>query len=378
MKRQSLGMATAILLGAAVVMPVLSAGSATAPAAADGDFSAPQMAEMSFDSREPEGYLDLDTGEFLADAPSSVLMKNEDLRKAGIDLATSPILSNTQARTGIDLVLAEVQPEDWNASAEAVVARVGPRKPDQAGVVSGHVWYFKTREGSMGVLRTSSRGGFGPVIVEFKRIQPAVAAKLLAALPQPDYSTPEALVKTYLRALEIDDVGGMGACLHSNDAAAANWDEKYAAAQLAVDHLYIAARKVFGDEAVRESLEPVQPHLEREALASAQWKITDNRARPAKSETGPLAALELIRVKEGWKILLPMSADVGGVESVEATASAARQMAGTVSNVGTIGRLFPDAGAMVRAYANSVQTAKSQIQQRNARLQIERPRDPLP
>ena len=104
---------------------------------------------VAFDFTEDNAYLDLDTGK-------------QGRRETGIDLISTAGESDTGVRTGLDMVAIPVHRKRWDDSPEVVLGEVAKGKPQRQVRLGRNelglddpdrVYFFKTREGGVGVLQ---------------------------------------------------------------------------------------------------------------------------------------------------------------------------------------------------------------------------------
>ena len=116
-----------------------------------------------FDFMKDAAYLDLDTGEY-------------GRNQGGRDLIAAAGESDTRVRVGLDMVAIAVDATRWNASPKEVLTEVAQAEPQRhvrlGGPESRRTYFFKTREGGVGVLRIVPTGDeHGNVMVRYRMLQ---------------------------------------------------------------------------------------------------------------------------------------------------------------------------------------------------------------
>ncbi len=126
------------------------------------DFQPVISRTVSFDFSEDEAHLDLDTGRFGKEQP-------------GNDVFAAKGESSTRVRSGLDMVAIAVDASRWNSTPNEVLDAVARAKPQRhvrlGGSESRQTFFFKTREGGVGVLRiTPAENNFSDVVVRYKML----------------------------------------------------------------------------------------------------------------------------------------------------------------------------------------------------------------
>ncbi len=304
---------------AAASGPVAAVGAQTAPAAtvvatmpAARKFSEVQEVISDFDTRNPTSYTDLDTGKGLPEAPARFAAAVPEMTSAGIDLYVGFGQSNTNDRAPLNLAAMAVGAEDWEASAEKVVEAVAARGEAGPVALSGRdrVYFFRTREGTFGILRLSEVTGTMQTRIEIKRVVPEVAAALVAAQQAfMDLSSPAALMKTYGHAIEVNNVNVARKCLQGADGVGASWLDNAAAVNVASYRLFAAASLKFSAPRAKAALADLLEIPEPQKLTAVKWVEKGDRATPAPGSDPAVAAMELVRADKEWRILVKAPAE---------------------------------------------------------------------
>ncbi len=117
---------------------------------------------VSFDFFQDEAYLDLDTGRFGKEQP-------------GMDIIAAMGESDMRVRAGLNMVVIAVDASRWDSTPKEVLDAVAGAKPVRqarlGGSESRQTFFFKTREGGVGVLRITPVAGIrGEVTVRYKML----------------------------------------------------------------------------------------------------------------------------------------------------------------------------------------------------------------
>jgi hypothetical protein len=131
---------------------------------------------LNFDPREKTAYLDLDTGRHV-DPGDQFPQLGADATPAEVDLKVSLYESDTRARVGMNLALLQVGADDWNVPPDElrkVMEHTSPQKQVRlAANDEAQFYYFKTREGTTGVLQLQPvLDSHGLVRIRYKLVPP--------------------------------------------------------------------------------------------------------------------------------------------------------------------------------------------------------------
>lgn len=142
------------------VAPIPPATAATGSAGPLCSWGPIQERVISFDSRDLDSCLDLDTGEFVdvtagrpyEAAETAVLFEVGE----GTDIAASGVESDTRARMGVSLATVPADGDAWSASPDEVLqVLLGQPSLSHVRLAPGDetgTWFFRTDEGNVGVL----------------------------------------------------------------------------------------------------------------------------------------------------------------------------------------------------------------------------------